>query len=198
MNNDLEFTTTYKTMSTITDPEAGCNYWYTDMESILEKIRKNSVILSHHHKRYYIYLKERLKYFRIPVIVLSSINTVLSISLDKYTIYSSIIICGINLIVTIISSIELFLNIQKQIENNLILQSGFYTLSINIFKTLQLNRTNRTIKGIDFLNECFDEYNRLFHLSTLQTIKDSLTPLEKELEESESPNSSTIHNETNI
>ena len=187
-----------KSISTLTDIEIGSNFWYSDVESILEKIRKNSVILSHHHKKYYIYLKERLKYFRIPIIILSSINTVLSISLDKYTQYSSIIICGINLIVTIISSIELFLNIQKQIENNLILQSGFYSLSINIFKTLQLNRTNRTVKGLDFLNECFDEYNRLFHLSTLQSIKDSLTPLEKELEEYESPNSSTIHNETNI
>ena len=197
MLNNLEITTP-KTISTMTDPEVGNNYWYLDMESILEKIRKNSVILSHHHKKYYIYLKERLKYFRIPVIVLSSINTVLSISLDKYTQYASIVICGINLIVTIISSIELFLNIQKQIENNLILQSGFYTLSINIYKILQLNRTNRTVKGIDFLNESFDEYNRLFHLSTLQSIKDSLTPLEKELEDAESPNSSTIHNETNI
>jgi hypothetical protein len=197
MLNNLEITTP-KTISTMTDPEVGNNHWYLDMESILEKIRKNSVILSHHHKKYYIYLKERLKYFRIPVIVLSSINTVLSISLDKYTQYASIVICGINLIVTIISSIELFLNIQKQIENNLILQSGFYTLSINIYKILKLNRTNRTVKGIDFLNESFDEYNRLFHLSTLQSIKDSLTPLEKELEDAESPNSSTIHNETNI
>ena len=96
MNNDLEFTTTYKTISTMTDPEACVNYWYTDMESILEKIRTNSVILSHHHKKYYIYLKERLKYFRLPVIVLSSINTVLSISLDKYTQYSSIIIFNLS------------------------------------------------------------------------------------------------------
>lgn len=197
MTTDINISTP-KTISTLTDIETGSNFWYSDVESILEKIRKNSVILSHHHKKYYIYLKERLKYFRIPIIVLSSINTVLSISLDKYTQYSSIIICGINLIVTIISSIELFLNIQKQIENNLVLQSGFYSLSINIYKTLQLNRTNRTVKGLDFLNECFDEYNRLFHLSSLQTIKDSLTPLEKELEEYETPNSSTIHNETNI
>lgn len=197
MTTDINISTP-KTISTLTDIETGTNFWYSDVESILEKIRKNSVILSHHHKKYYIYLKERLKYFRIPIIVLSSINTVLSISLDKYTQYSSIIICGINLIVTIISSIELFLNIQKQIENNLVLQSGFYSLSINIYKTLQLNRTNRTVKGLDFLNECFDEYNRLFHLSSLQTIKDSLTPLEKELEEYETPNSSTIHNETNI
>ena len=197
MTTDINISTP-KTISTLTDIETGTNFWYSDVESILEKIRKNSVILSHHHKKYYIYLKERLKYFRIPIIVLSSINTVLSISLDKYTQYSSIIICGINLIVTIISSIELFLNIQKQIENNLVLQSGFYSLSINIYKTLQLNRTNRTVKGLDFLNECFDEYNRLFHLSTLQSIKDSLTPLEKELEDTETPNSSTIHNETNI
>ena len=197
MTTDINISTP-KSISTLTDIETGTNFWYSDVESILEKIRKNSVILSHHHKKYYIYLKERLKYFRIPIIVLSSINTVLSISLDKYTQYSSIIICGINLIVTIISSIELFLNIQKQIENNLVLQSGFYSLSINIYKTLQLNRTNRTVKGLDFLNECFDEYNRLFHLSTLQSIKDSLTPLEKELEDSETPNSSTIHNETNI
>ena len=93
---------------------------------------------------------------------------------------------------------EIEIQRQKQIENNLTLQSGFYSLSINIYKTLQLNRTNRSIKGIDFLNECFDEYNRLFQLSTLQSIKDSLTPLEKELAESETPNSSTIHNETNV
>jgi len=196
MLNDLEQIP--KSISTLTDIEAGVNYWFSDIESILEKIRKNSVMLSHNHKKYYIYLKTKLKYFRIPVIVLSSINTVLSISLDKYTLYASVIICAINLIVTIISSIELFLNIQKQIETNLLLQTGFYTLSINIYKTLQLNRTNRTIKGLDFLNECFDEYNRLFHLSTLQTIKDSLTPLEKELTDHESPNSSTIHNETNL
>jgi hypothetical protein len=196
MLNDLEQAP--KSISTLTDTETGINYWFSDMESILEKIRKNSVILSHHHKKYYTYLKSKLKYFRIPIIVLSSINTVLSISLDKYTIYASVVICAINLIVTIISSIELFLNIQKQIETNLLLQSGFYVLSINIYKILQLNRTNRTIKGIDFLNECFDEYNRLFHMSTLQTIKDSLTPLEKELSDCESPNSSTIQNETNI
>jgi len=198
MIKEIDIPPTPLSMSSLTDLELGRNHWFNDIEAILEKIRKNSVILSHHHKKYYLYLKERLKYFRIPIIILSSINTVLSISLDKYTIYSSIIICAINLIVTIISSIELFLNIQKQIENNLTLQSGFYLLSINIYKTLQLNRTNRIIKGIDFLNECFDEYNRLFQLSTLQSIKDSLTPLEKELADNESPNSSTIHNETNI
>jgi hypothetical protein len=186
-------------LTNLTDIESGnINGWYSDIENILEKIRKNSVILSHHHKKYYSYLKEKLKYFRIPIIILSSVNTVLSISLDKYTKYSNVIICGLNLIVTIISSIELFLNIGKQIENNLVLQAGFYALSISIYKTLQLNRTNRNCKGLEYLNGCFDEYNRLFHLSTLQNIKDSLTPLDIELLENESPGSSTIYNETNM
>lgn len=180
----------------IEEPEV--NDWTNDIENLLEKIRKNSIILSHHHKKFYNYLKEKLKYFRIPIIILGSINTVLSISLEQFTEWASVIICGINLILTIISSIEMFLNIQKQMENNYILQRDFYLLSIDIFKFLQLNRVNRTVKGIEFLNKCFDEYNRLFQLSTLQNIKDSLTPLDQELQEHESPNSSTIHTETNL
>lgn len=174
------------------------NNWSMDIEELLEKIRKNSIILSHHHKKYYNYLKEKLKFFRIPVIILGSINTVLSISLEEYTSWASVIICSINLGLTIITSIELFLNIQKQMENNFILQRDFYILSIDIYKTLELQKTNRTIKGIDYLNKCFDEYNRLFQVSTLQNIKDSLTPLDKELQENVSPDSSTIYDETNL
>ena len=183
-------------MTTLIDIEN--QNWENDIESILEKIRKNSIILSHHHKKYYNYLKDKLKYFRIPIIILGSINTVLSISLEKYTSWASIIICSINLGLTIIGSIELFLGIQNQIEKNLILQRDFYILSIDIYKTLQLNRKNRKMKGIEYLDKCFDEYNKLFQLSTLQHIKDSLTPLEKEYMENESPDSSTIHNETNL
>ena len=143
-------------------------------------------------------MKEKLKYFRIPIIILGSINTVLSISLEKYTSWASVIICCINLGLTIIGSIELFLGIQNQIEKNLILQRDFYILSIDIYKTLQLTRKNRKMKGIEYLDKCFDEYNKLFQLSTLQHIKDSLTPLEKEYQENESPDSSTVHNETNL
>jgi len=182
--------------SLLTEPET--YFWSSDVENILEKMRKNSVILSHHHKKYYSFLKEKLKYFRIPIIILGSINTVLSISLENYTSWASIIICSINLSLTIISSVELFLNIQKQIETNFILQRDFYLLSIEIYKILQLNRINRTEKGIDYLNKCFDEYNKLFQMSSLQHIKDSLTPLEKEFQDIESPDSSTIHNETNL
>ena len=60
-----------ETMTTLTrDEENGLiNNWSVDIEGLLEKIRKNSIILSHHHKKYYNYLKEKLKYFRIPIII---------------------------------------------------------------------------------------------------------------------------------
>jgi hypothetical protein len=108
----------------------------SDTESILEKIRINSAKLSKHHKKYYLYLKEKQKWFKVPIIILGSINTVLSISLSQYTVWSDIIICMINLALTIIGSIEMFLEIGKNIEKNYILQREYYILSIDIFKTL--------------------------------------------------------------
>ena len=46
------------TLSTLArDTEIGIiNGWSIDIEELIEKIRKNSIILSHHHKKYYNYL----------------------------------------------------------------------------------------------------------------------------------------------
>ena len=89
--------------------------WSNDMESILDDIRKNSTLLSEHHKSAYLYYKSYLKYFRIPTIVLSTFNSVISIGLSAYVAqsYVSEITCAVSLICTIITSIELYLNIQK-------------------------------------------------------------------------------------
>ena len=178
--------------------ENGIIIWSKDVERLLEKIRVNACVLSHHHKAYYNYLKDKLKFFRIPIIIISAVNTVLSISLGLYTKWSNVIICCLNLVVTILSSIEMFLGIQKSIENHFILQRDFYLLSIDIFKNLELKRENRKNKGIDYLETVTQEYNRLFEMSSLQHIKDKLTPLQKEDEENETPSSSVIGAETHV
>ena len=178
--------------------ENGIIIWSKDVERLLEKIRVNACVLSHHHKAYYNYLKDKLKFFRIPTIIISAVNTVLSISLGLYTKWSNVIICCLNLVVTILSSIEMFLGIQKSIENHFILQRDFYLLSIDIFKNLELKRENRKNKGIDYLETVTQEYNRLFEMSSLQHIKDKLTPLQKEDEENETPSSSVIGAETHV
>lgn len=183
--------------ASLTD-ENGVIIWSKDVEKLLEKIRVNSCVLSHHHKAYYNYLKDKLKFFRIPTIIISAVNTVLSISLGLYTPWSNVIICCMNLVVTILSSIEMFLGIQKSIENHFTLQRDFYLLSIDIFKNLELKRENRKHKGIDYLETVTQEYNRLFEMSSLQHIKDKLTPLMKEDEDNETPSSSVIGAETHV
>ena len=178
--------------------ENGVIIWSKDVEKLLEKLRVNSCVLSHHHKAYYNYLKDKLKFFRIPTIIISAVNTVLSISLGLYTPWSNVIICCLNLVITILSSIEMFLGIQKSIENHFTLQRDFYLLSIDIFKNLELKRENRKHKGIDYLETVTQEYNRLFEMSSLQHIKDKLTPLMKEDEDNETPSSSVIGAETHV
>jgi len=178
--------------------EQSINNWNNDVEFILERIRQNSIILSHRHKKYYNFLKEKLKYFKIPIIILSAINTVLSVSLNSYTIYSTLIVCGINLIMTIVSSIELFLQIQKQMENNYILQRDFYILGIDIYKTLKLGRNIRNTNGTEYLEKSINEYSRLFQLSSLQNIKDGLAPIDEEHKGDESPNSSVVKFEVGV
>jgi hypothetical protein len=171
--------------------------WSYDSECLCEKIRANSAILAKHHKKYYIHLKERQKMFKVPIIILGSVNTVLSISLEEWTKWASVIICVINLLLTIISSLEMFLGIHKNIENNYILQREYYILSIEIYKTLQQTRQNRVMKGNEYLNKLFLEYNKLFEMSSVnRQIEDKLLPLNDN--DNISPDSSIVHEETGV
>lgn len=155
--------------------------WTSDIESILENIRCNCVTMSGKHKRRYIYLKGVLRYFRIPIIILSGLNSVMSVGLQPY-LEQGIISAGTSLISLtcgIIGSIELFLSIQTQMENELLKSKEYYLLSIDIYKVLCLERANRHIDGIPFLDEKFATYEKLIENSNVinQKITDSLAPL---------------------
>ena len=59
------------------------NEWTDDIEGVMENVRINSIIFSNYHKnRYYIY-KSYLKYFKLPLIFLSSINSIVAIGLTS-------------------------------------------------------------------------------------------------------------------
>jgi hypothetical protein len=152
--------------------------WDIDVEHVLDNIRINSVTLSREHKERYILLKSRLQYFRLPVIVISSINSIVSIGfqsyIDQQTI--SIITCFLALSCSIIGSIELFLSIQKQIEQDLSASKEYYLLSIEIFKTLNLSRERRSIHAKEYLEKIYSEYCKLVENSELITkkVKDEL------------------------
>jgi len=165
------------------EEESVQNDWSLDIEVVLDKIRINCVILSKEHKTKYLYLKGILRYFRVPVILISSIASVSSVGLQTYLDQQliSAITCLLSLTCGIIGSIELFLAIQSRMENELMASKDYYILSIEIFKVLKLDRENRSIKGKTFLEASYGTYVKLIENSNIidKKISDSLTNIEK-------------------
>lgn len=138
-----------------------------DIEKILDDIRENSNVLANYHRKRYLTLKSRLKYYRIPIIVISALNSVGAVSLQGFIgqTYISLINMALSLIVGIVGSIEMFYNISKQIEIELSGSKDFYILGADIYKYLSLTRTNRNHEPIIFLNDSYSRYIKLIEVS---------------------------------
>jgi hypothetical protein len=157
--------------------------WTDDIESVLEQIRVNSVTLSKEHKKNYFQYNRLLRYFRLPVIIISGINSIVSVGfqpyLDQRTI--SMMTCLLALICSVIGSIELYLAIQKSMESELLASKDYYILSIDIHKMLTLTRDHRTGAAKEYLERKYEEYVKLFENSNLLVgkITDRLNPVSK-------------------
>lgn len=140
-----------------------------DIELILENIRCNSSILSHYHRKRYLELKGKLKFFRLPVIVISAVNSVGAVSLQPFLAqgYISLINMFLSLTCGIIGSIELFYGFGKQMEIEQVGSREFYVLSTDIYKYLSLKRENRIIQGQAFLTETYSRYIKLVESSII-------------------------------
>jgi hypothetical protein len=139
--------------------------WSKDIEDRLEAIQDNSAQQSLISKQEYLDLMQLQKFFKIPVIVLSGINSVFAVGLNAYASQSavSIINCILAFVCATIGSIELYLNINRKIEISLASFQSFYLLSVKINSTLKLEREHRTVlDGRAFLVDCLNEYETLF------------------------------------
>jgi hypothetical protein len=143
--------------------------WTQDIENILQNVLENCSLISEHHKQEYKNLQETLKYFKVPVIVISAVNSVFSFALLAWLSQKTTtsINCFLSLICSIISSIELYLNISKRSDIELISYKNYYLLSIKINAVLKLNKENRLQDPKIFMAEILNEYNSLFNESNV-------------------------------
>ena len=143
--------------------------WSEDIENILESIRQNAVLFNKNHKTKYFFYKSLEKYFRIPTIILSAVASVSSVGLHPYLAQNHIsaITCGLSLLVGIINSIELYLKIQENLETELSNSKDFYTLAVDIHKTLNLSRDNRGMRGNEYLEKKFNTFVKLVESGNL-------------------------------
>jgi hypothetical protein len=155
--------------------------WTNDIDIILENIRTNSITLSKEHKTKYFYTKHILQYFKLPIIIISAFNSAFSVGLQPYTAQQniSIINCGLALICSIVGSIEIYLGLSKQVEDEYLISKEYYLLSINVYKILSLEHGNRPTDSRIVLESFWNEYSKLIDKSLLidKKILDSLQPI---------------------
>jgi len=171
--------------------------WSEDIEKILENIRLNSIILSTYHKDRYYHYKGHLKYFKLPLIVLSSITSIASVGLTAYMAQKdiSLLTCLLSLVSAILASIELYLGIQKNMEQELLASRNFLLLAYSIYKVLNLQVEHRVEKGILFLDDTYNEYIKLVenaNLTKSKRIKDALAPIDESMKYTSTPTSSKV------
>jgi gas vesicle protein len=109
--------------------------------------------------------------FTIPVIVLSTISGTASFSIASFPVdlqvYVPMVIGGINIFVGIIQTIAQFLRISELAESHRVASTAYGKFSRNIATELSLPPNNRTQNGIEFVQMCRAEMDRLLEQSPM-------------------------------
>jgi len=109
--------------------------------------------------------------FTIPVIVLSTISGTASFSIssfpENYQVYVPMVIGGINICVGIVQTIAQFLRISELAESHRVASTAYGKFTRNIATELSLPPNNRTYNGIDFVQMCRAEMDRLLEQSPI-------------------------------
>lgn len=141
------------------------NIWSENIINVLQRIKINSTQLHNKHRQRYIEFSNMSRLFDVPIIIFS----VFSASFTSLNVinpdYGVVITTSISMIITILSSIKLYLNLSSNINDEVALSKSYYILSINIFKMISLKPQEQNAKI--FLDTCFSEYTKLTEQSSL-------------------------------
>jgi hypothetical protein len=150
----------------LSDPKE--NHYTDEIEVILEKIRLNSVVLYEEHQKRYLQLKSTLKYYKIPIIIISSISSIVSLS-QQYLEQNIITLLNmtLGLVCSIIGSIELFFGISSQLIKENDTSKEYQILAMDIYKCLVLKRKDRPQNGATYLEHIYGTYVKLVENSNI-------------------------------
>ena len=176
------------------------NNWSEEQEIILEKIRINCIVLAETHRRAFFDYKNLSKPFDIPVIFISTLSASFSVGSQSYLPqhFISTTTCSISMLVAILSSIKLYSNLDQNLKLESELSKQFNLLSLDIFKILHLNKSDRSINGLIYLNKKYTHYCHLIEKSNLLRKKlkrdelQELTNIQQYFSDSDSSSSTNV------
>ena len=131
---------------------------------LLQKIRKNCIQLNlYHNSRYHYYRILLFTIFRVPLILLSGLNSFVAVGMQSYITQSSISLVNalLSLFCGVLTGIEILLNLQKRMETELDSYKKYYKLSVEIYKEIQVYEKEKDVdmESIDkILNRIYNEY----------------------------------------
>ena len=131
---------------------------------LLEKIRKNCIQLNlYHNSRYHYYRILLFTIFRVPLILLSGLNSFVAVGMQSYIKQSEISLINalLSLFCGVLTGIEILLNLQKRMETELDSYKKYYKLSVEIYKEIQVYEKEKDVdmESIDkILNRIYNEY----------------------------------------
>ncbi len=143
--------------------------WDNCIDELLEKIRLNCIILSNLHTKNHLYYKGCSLYFEIPTIILSVFSGSFSVGAGIFMNqeHISIITSSISMIITILTSIKLYMKINENSSTEQSLAISFKSLALDIYKIISLSYDNRGIDGLIYLNKIYSKYINLVENSNL-------------------------------
>ena len=127
--------------------------------------------MSEKHRARSVELNQLNKYFEIPVItcsIFSSSFISLGTIPEKQ---SQLIQVSISMFIAVLTSIKIWLGLTKQIAETVSLSKDYYILSIEIYKILNLQEADRSVDGLQFMNECYSTYKALIESSNLLKLR---------------------------
>ena len=112
------------------------NNWSCSIDSLLDKIRLNCIQLTNRHIKNHLYYKGASAYFEIPTIMLSVFSGSFSVGSDDFISQEiiSVFTCSVSMVITILTSIKLYMKITENSSEEQELAISFKTLALDIFK----------------------------------------------------------------
>jgi len=148
--------------------------WSEETEDLLERLRVNCVNLSEYHRSRFYHFKSWNKYFRIPMLLLASVNSTASVGLNQVGVEQSVvsgITCVLGMIMGMITAVEMYLDIKSSMDKEMLQSKEFYTLATDIYRMLRLQPEERGEEGLSYLAKKFSQYTKLKEHSDLMKKK---------------------------
>jgi hypothetical protein len=152
----------------------------------LEKIRSNAAQYGKLHRERHGQLDSSLKYYKVPVLVLSALSSAVSLS-QEFIPQGTITIMNttLGLICSVIVSLELFFGVSRELGRSETVSKDFYNLATEIKKQLVLLKGKSRMDILPYVESAYSQYTALVTNSSvidLSEIDDRLLDSEIELE----------------